>query len=228
MPHYINGYQVLVLSNGLLAQLAPADQVALMRKAELIQLKVGEVLPSEQASASKIYFPLRGSIALYVGRHDHAISDGLAIGLIGAEGAVGLQAALGFGAGRFQLLVQSPGEAYVVNGADAERLVQRRSQLLLIFSRYLWSVYENIATLASQANAQDIKARLACWILLSASRCGADPLVLTHAQIAKMLGVRRASISIAAKELKVMRYINYSRGRIEILNDTALEALVKI
>ena len=116
----------------------------------------------------------------------------------------------------------------MVNGADAERLVQRRSQLLLIFSRYLWSVYENIATLASQANAQDIKARLAYWILLSASRCGADPLVLTHAQIAKMLGVRRASISIAAKELKVMRYINYSRGRIEILNDTALEALVKI
>jgi CRP-like cAMP-binding protein len=61
--------------------------------------------------------------------------------------------------------------------------------------------------------------------MLSVECCAPDGLVLTHAQIAKMLGVRRASISIAAREMKLMRYISYSRGRIELLNLSALKRL---
>jgi CRP-like cAMP-binding protein len=49
--------------------------------------------------------------------------------------------------------------------------------------------------------------------------------VLTHAQIAQMLGVRRASVSIAAHEMKLKRYISYNRGRVALLNVPALEAL---
>jgi CRP-like cAMP-binding protein len=110
----------------------------------------------------------------------------------------------------------------------AQRLVQRRRNMLLQFSRYLWTVYEAIAVLASRLNAQDIKVRLAHWLLLSAQRCAPDPLLLTHAQIAQMLGVRRASVSIAAHEMKLKRYISYSRGHIALLNAPALQALAKV
>ena len=164
---------------------------------------------------------------MYIGDQDKASSVGLAIALIGAEGAVGLQVALGFSPDSFQLLVQSPGEAYVVDGLVAQRLAQRRQPVLLNFSRYLWTVYENIASLASKAYTQDIKMRLAHWLLLSAQRCAPDPLSITHAQIAKMLGVRRVSISLAAREMKLMRYISYNRGRVELLNVPALELLAK-
>ena len=215
-------------SNGLIAQLPRADQNTLLRRAQTIQLKPGDVLCGTAASVSKIYFPLRGSIALYVGNQDKVSPVGLAVGLIGAEGAVGLQVALGLGCGNFQLLVQSAGESYVVDGIDAQRLIQARQTVLLEFSRYLWSVCENIASLASKACTQDIKIRFAHWLLLSANRCAPDPLVLTHAQVAKMLGVRRASISIAAREMKLMRYISYSRGQIQLLNVPALEALSRI
>ena len=214
------------LSNGLITQLTPADQALLLRRAELVALNVGEVLSSaEDAATSRIYFPVSGSIALYVGRQNKTLSAGLAVGLIGSEGAAGLQAALGFGAGNLQMVVQSAGQAYVLDGLVAQRLVQRRRALVLIFSRYLWTVFDSMAVLASQLYTQDIKIRLAHWLLLSAQRCAPDPLVLTHAQIAHMLGVRRASVSIAAHEMKLKRYISYNRGRVALLNVPALEAL---
>ena len=216
------------LSNGLIAQLDAADQALLLRHAKIVTLNVGDVLSTSEASASRIYFPVSGSIALFVGRQGKSTVTGLAVGLIGVEGAAGLQAALGFGSGNLELVVQSAGRAYSVDSVMAQRLVQRRRNMLLQFSRYLWTVYEAIAVLASRLNAQDIKVRLAHWLLLSAQRCAPDPLLLTHAQIAQMLGVRRASVSIAAHEMKLKRYISYSRGHIALLNAPALQALAKV
>jgi len=216
---------VHALSNGLIAQLTSADQALLLRHAKRVTLRVGDVLSADPASPSCIYFPISGAIALYASGYNKTGQVGLAVGLIGSEGAAGLQAALGFGAGHLQMWVQSAGEAYVGDGLVAQRLVFRRHALLLQFMQYLWTVFDNMALLASRPYTQDIKVRLAHWLLLSAQRCAPEPLVLTHAQIGKMLGVRRASISIAAHELKVQRYISYNRGRIALLNVPALETL---
>ena len=49
--------------------------------------------------------------------------------------------------------------------------------------------------------------------------------VLTHAHIAHMLGVRRVSITLAAREMKMMGLISYSRGHIQIKDPEALERL---
>ena len=222
------GTPVYPLSNGLIAQLAATDQAQLLRRSNKVTLHVGDVLSSPSAATSQIYFPLSGAIAMYVGGQGKGSSTGLAVGLVGAEGAAGLQAALGFGAGHLQLVVQSPGEAYVLEGEVAQRLVQRRRTILLLFSRYLWMVFEQIAFLASTPYTQDVKVRLAHWLLLSAQRCAPDPLTLTHAHIARMLGVRRASVSIAAREMKLKRYISYTRGHIALLNVPALQALAKV
>ena len=219
----LTGFHVYASSNGLIAQMTSADQTALLHRAKTIQLKSGDNLSLLHPSEN-IFFPTRGSIALYAASSTTP-DIGLAVGLIGAEGAVGLQIAMGFGPGNLQLLVQSAGEACMVHGRDAQRLLQRRKQMLLDFSHYLWTVYQNIATLASQGYTQDIKARLAHWLLLSAERCAPDSLFLKHEEIAKMLGVRRSSISIAAHDLKLMRYISYNRGYIKLLNIDALKVL---
>jgi Mn-dependent DtxR family transcriptional regulator len=60
------------------------------------------------------------------------------------------------------------------------------------------------------------------WLLLSAQRCEPEQLYMTHDHIAKMLGVRRASITLAAKELKDEGLMDYSRGRIRLLDIAAL------
>lgn len=214
-------------TNELISQLTQSDQLALLHQAQTIELKAGDILSQTHHSKLKIYFPTSGTIALYVS-NNLTPHSGLAVGLIGAEGAAGLQIALGLSTSNFQLVVQSDGTAYMVDGSVAQRLVKRRKQLLLIFSCYLWSVYQDIATLAFRSNTQTIKARLAHWLLLSADRCAPYPLLLTHSEIARMLGVRRVSISIAARELKLKRYISYNRGHIKLLNVDALRVLAEI
>lgn len=213
-------------SNRFIAALTKADQASLLRGTRKIELHAGDILSSPNQISTKIYFPIRGSIALYIG--NSSITDpvhGMAVGLIGSEGAAGLQLALGMGHSPFQLLVQSAGEAYVVDAAVAQKLVLRRSPVLMKFSKYLWTVYEEIAGLTVKAYSKDIKIRLAHWLLLSQARCAPEPLFMTHLHMAKMLGVRRASISIAARDMKLKRYIHYTRGQINLSNVPALERL---
>ena len=75
------------------------------------------------------------------------------------------------------------------------------------------------------SHAQDVRLRLAHWLLLSMQRSAPDALLLTHAHIAHMLGVRRVSITLAAREMKTMGLISYSRGHIQIKDSEALERL---
>jgi DNA-binding transcriptional MocR family regulator len=64
-------------------------------------------------------------------------------------------------------------------------------------------------------------------LLHNEQRCSPETLIPTHTQISKLLGVSRTSISIATREVKLMRYINKNRGRIELLKTPALQALAK-
>lgn len=215
-----------IFKNTFISSLTKADQVALLKGAEEIDLIAGTILSTPNQNASHIYFPTRGSIALFIGvKGTSSQTHGLAVGLIGAEGSAGLELALGFGRTPFHFIVQSPGRAFAVDSDIAQKILLQNPKVLLKFSQHLWTVYEGIASFAAKAYTKDIKIRLAHWLLLSASRCAPDPLRLTHLQIGKMLGVRRSSISIAAREIKLKRYINYTRGQVSISDIEALKRL---
>ncbi len=219
------GWFVNYLHNGLIAQLAPPDQAFLLRKAQIVRFNAGDVLGASASESSQIFFITSGAVALFACKHKHDVSTGLAVGLVGAEGVLGLQLALGLGAGNLSFIAQSPGAAYAVDSAWAARLVQRKSALLLAFACYLWHQYEDVTRIAGMSHTQDVRLRLAHWLLLSVQRCAPDALLLTHAHIAHMLGVRRVSITLAAREMKMMGLISYSRGHIQIKDPEALERL---
>jgi CRP-like cAMP-binding protein len=210
-----------LLHNGLVAQLSPADQTLLQRRCKPVNLAAGEVLSGPGSPNGHIHFLTSGSVALVVCSGGQT---GLAVGLAGREGAVGLQFALGLGAGNLTLLVQSGGTAFRADGIALQRLSGRRSTMLLAFSRYLWLFSQEVAMLAAAAQIQDIKARLASWILLSGARAPDAELHLTHAHLAAMLGVRRAGVTLAAMELKERGLVDYRRGRIHILDLAGLQA----
>ena len=95
----------------------------------------------------------------------------------------------------------------------------------MIFSRHLWQLFQDIARLAALTQVHDVKQRLADWLLMSELRRGEEPLIMTHAHIARMLGVRRASITLAARQMKLLGLIHYSRGYIQLLDIPALQTL---
>ncbi len=209
-------------SNGLISQLSEPDQALLIRSARLAELKAGDLLTAQQPELPAIYFLGSGSVALFVGTPMNAAHTGLAVGLIGRTGAVNLQAAMGLGIGNITPMVQSAGFAYVIESVKLQGLMKRRPHWRLVFSNALWRNYQDIARLAALSHTQDIKIRLANWLLMSMACCQPEPLRMTHEHMAQMLGVRRASITLAAKEMKNLGLIDYRRGHIQFLNALAL------
>ena len=212
------------MQNGLAAQLSGTDLRLLERRCKPVELSAGEVLAAPDRPDGHIHFLVSASVALVV---RHADGSGLAVGLTGCEGAVGLQHALGLGPGNMTLHVQSPGTALRADGEAVRRLVARRGGMLRVFAAYLWMFSQEVAALAAASQTHDIKARLANWILLSHARNGHDRLFLTHAHLADMLGVRRAGVTLAAVELKELGLVDYRRGRVHILNPEGLRAVAK-
>jgi len=217
---------VLSLLNGLISQLSSSDQNLLMKHARLVEFKFGDVLTSADPSRPWVYFLNSGSVALFVSQQRGDVQAGLAVGLVCANGALNLQAAWGMGQGNISLIVQSAGTAFRIDAHTLQNLVKRHLPWLNVFARYQWFIYQEISRLAALSHVFDTKQRLADWLLQSAKCSNSDPIVMTHAHIAKILGVRRSSITLAAREMKLQGLINYSRGQITLLNTAALEVLV--
>ncbi len=68
--------------------------------------------------------------------------------------------------------------------------------------------------------------QLCRWLLLSLDRLPANDLVMTQELIANRLGVRREGVTEAARNLQADGLIEYSRGRISVVDRARLEVRV--
>jgi Mn-dependent DtxR family transcriptional regulator len=68
--------------------------------------------------------------------------------------------------------------------------------------------------------------QLCRWLLLSLDRLPSNELIMTHDLIANMLGVRRQGVTEAAGKLQAAGLIDYSRGKITVLDRGEIEARV--
>ena len=211
-------------NNSLIPQLLAADQTELLSHCEEIAIEIGSVLLNRLTGERFAYFLRSSSVAMVV---RDTCGRGLALGLIGPEGAVGLQLGLGMGSGVMTYQVQSSGLAWRIQARVLKQLVQNRPTLLLAFAKYLCVVSQEVATMATAAQSQDIRARLAYWIVLSQERSGPSPLLLTQNYLADMLGVRRASVTLAAMELKARGLLEYRRGKVFVLDPKGREKMAR-
>ena len=90
-----------------------------------------------------------------------------------------------------------------------------------------WQLAEHVAELAASAQFNDITTRVAHWLVLSAERAQTHRLIITHEHLARMLGVRRVSVTLAAGEMKERGVIRYQRGILEILDMPQLSRLAR-
>lgn len=89
----------------------------------------------------------------------------------------------------------------------------------------LWT--QNMTAQAAVCNRHhSIDQQLRRWLLLSIDRLPSNELRVTQELIANMSGARRADVTQAALKLQDAGLINYSYGRIEVLDRTGLEKRV--
>jgi len=69
----------------------------------------------------------------------------------------------------------------------------------------------------------DATSRLSRLLLVLSERGKDDTISFSQERLADMLGLRRSSVTLAARTLQSRRFISYRRGRIEIVNRKGLK-----
>lgn len=207
--------------NLLLATMPDAERRRLVAACESVDLRSGSVLCRQRTRMRHVYFPT-GSVISLLSQVDGR--PGLEVGLVGAEGAVGIALALGVSTAPVSLIVQGSGPALRIEATRFRAELDHSAALKDAISRYLYVFISQLAAMAPCARFHMVEARLARWLLMTRDRAASDDFYLTQEFIAYMLGVRRVGITRAARVLSARRLVSYSRGNINILDVRGLEA----
>jgi CRP-like cAMP-binding protein len=207
--------------NHLIELLPRQDRLRLLASCETVPLVLAEVLCEPGESTAHVYFPTDGFISL-VTLIDG--SPGLEVGMVGREGMLGAQLALGVETAPLRALVQGQGMAWRVGTVAFRRELEGSAALRLGLNRYLYVLMAQLAASAACLRFHLIVPRLARWLLMSQDRAHADSFHVTHEFLSYMLGVRRVGITNAASALQRSGLIEYHRGELTVLDRRGLEA----
>ena len=188
---------------------------------EPVDLVRGELLCEPDQPIRHVYFPTEGFLSL-VATIDG--SPGVEVGMVGREGMLGAQLALGETTLPLRALVQGAGAARCVAAAAFRRELAHSAPLRHGVHRYLSVLMAQHATSAGCLRFHKIGPRLARWLLMSQDRAHSDSFYATQKFLAHMLGVRREGITAAASDLQRCDLVSYHRGHFTVLDRSGLEA----
>lgn len=209
------------VENHLIKLLPGKDRKSLLALCEPVELALADVLYEPSKPMRHAYFPLDGFISLLTLT---AGSPALEVGMVGREGMLGAQLALGVAKAPLRAVVQGAGSAWRID-ADAFRPeLARNPNLQRVVDRYLGVLMAQLATSAGCLRFHLIGPRLARWLLMSQDRAHSDHFRVTHEFLAFMLGVRRVGITTAASALQRSGLITYRRGELTVVDRPGLEA----
>ncbi len=137
---------------------------------------------------------------------------------------IGVPVILGVHEAPQRVLVQGAGPALSITPAALLAEVERSPALRRRLNAYIYVMMVQLAQSAVCIHAHVIEARLGRWLLMCSDRAHSADFRVTHEFLSYMLGVRRPSVSEAAKALQARGLITYSRGHIHVLDRPALEA----
>jgi CRP-like cAMP-binding protein len=206
--------------NRLLQSLGSDELAALQPHLKLVELRRGTVLHEARGAIERIYFPVCGMVSLLA-----IMQSGEAIetGIVGREGVVGGSIAGGNGHSFGQATVQVAGKALEIGRKQFLEAYQNGGGLRALVNRF-----QGVVLMQSQQSAachalHSVEARLCRWLLQSQDMVESSVVELTQEFLSHMLGVQRTSVSLCAHALQDAGLIEYSRGRITILDRAGVE-----
>jgi len=207
--------------NRILAALAAKDYARVVNQLELASLHLGQVLFEPGDAVDYVYFPTT-CIVSRIFTTENGSSDELAIS--GNDGLVGITLILGGDTTTYRVVVQNAGQAYRI-GAQAMRWeLDQGGDLQRLCLRYTQALMTQMAQRVVCNRHHSVDQQLCRCLLLSLDRLPGNQIDMTHEQIANMLGVRREGVTEAAGKLQAAGLIQYSRGRITVIDRSGLEA----
>jgi CRP-like cAMP-binding protein len=206
--------------NKILGALPQEEFEQLRPKLRDVSFKIGEIIYHPEEKIESVYFINRGIISWLA-----ALEDGNTVeaGVIGPEGLAGVAVILGASTTPNQGLAQSDVLASGIASRDLIGEFRRNGVLNQTILRFVHSMFTQVAQTAACNRLHTLDQRLARWLLMSHDRTDGDRFPLTQEFLSRMLGVRRAGVSVAANGLRQDGLIDYHRGDINVIDRNGLE-----
>ena len=206
--------------NHLFRAMPPEAAERVFPQLEQVELALGQVLYESGDTMQYVYFPTDCIVSLLYVLENGASAE---IAVIGNEGMVGVALFMGGETMPNRAVVQSAGTAYRLKGSVLKQEFNRAGPFQHVLLRFTQALITQMAQTAVCNRHHSVDQQLCRWLLLSLDRLPSNKLVMTQELIANMLGVRREGVTEAAGKLQEGGIIEYSRGRITILDRPRLE-----
>jgi CRP-like cAMP-binding protein len=206
--------------NLLLAAVAASEFERLRQHVEWVELEYGRSIYEPGEPLPYVYFPTTATISIL-----HVTQDGgtAEAAVVGREGLVSIASYLGGGTTVGRAVVQVGGMSARVPSTIIAQDFDRGRDLRRVLLRYTQALLTQMAQTALCNRHHEVSQQLCRWILATHDRVQATEIPMTHQLIADMLGVRREGITEAARKLKEAGVIDYTRGRVRVVDRAGLE-----
>jgi CRP-like cAMP-binding protein len=187
---------------------------------EMLDMRARFVLWEPDAPIRSVYFPHTCVMSIIVPlRGDVSVEAGT----VGREGFLGVPVLLGGQSTSTQAIVQVAGSASRLPSSVFRRALAEDDSLREFSLRYAQALLEQTAQSVACNGRHDLSERCARWLLMTHDRVDGEEFHLTQEFLATMLGVRRATVTVAAATLQRAGLIQYQRGRVTIIDREGLE-----
>src|SRR6202521_3198819 len=159
--------------NRLLLALPPRDLKRLMPELEHIRCQSEQVLMDADSSLDHVFFPHSGVVSVVAVYADGSVIE---MATIGREGCTGMQAFFGAKISSVRLLVQIPGSAAKMPRAAFAQAMESMPSFRKLIAAYNHAFLEQVMVSVTCNDADSLKQRLACWVLMMRDRSDDDAL----------------------------------------------------
>jgi CRP-like cAMP-binding protein len=209
-------------ANKILAALPDEEFESLRPKLREVAHPIGERIYLPEQEIEYVYFINDGIVSWLATLEDGGTVEA---GVIGLEGVAGVSVILGATSTPNEGLIQSALRASRISASDLRQEFRKNEKLNQLMLRFVHSMFTQVAQTAACNRLHTLDQRLARWLLMTDDRTDGNNLQLTQEFLSRMLGVRRAGVSVAANSLRQKGLIEYHRGDIVITDRRQMETV---
>lgn len=210
----------LVGSNALMAAMAPEDRAELLAISTLVKFDAGQVFCEAGDEVCGLEFIESGIVSAMAVLHDGRTIETF---MIGREGCTHPLASDAVTRCYSRLIAQTGGTARRVDATRLRALVDERPAVRDILAAYAVRLMGELEQSAACHALHRAEQRFAKWLLRCHDRIEGNRIVATQEALASLLGSQRTTVNEAAQQLQKAGAIRYSRGKVVVVDRTALQ-----
>jgi CRP-like cAMP-binding protein len=206
--------------NHLLDRMSPLIREQILAASDEVDLPLRSSLFKANREPSHLHFLTTGMASQVVAMQDGSTAE---VSMTGKEGLAGSHFLLGSLPASAECFMQIPGTGLRVPLTLLRALFETSADFRGCVLLYVQSALDTSLLVTACSRLHEAEPRLARWLLMTADRAETNVMRLTQEFLAEMLGTQRTTVALVAGQLRDAGLIDYTRGKITILNREGLE-----